>query len=148
LFPYGQNLISTEGAFTSTFYLDQYRPQVLTKPIRYGLTAAAGFGASHLLASFIFWLRQAFPLRPLILFGLLVFALLLVSLPFDRYWIFLIPSGIVLMCQADERPLGRVAAAALLLAYGAASVALMHDWLTWQGARWELGRWAIHQGIA
>ena len=52
------------------------------------------------------------------------------------------------MCQGEERPLGRIAAGGLLLASGAASVALMHDWLTWQGARWELGRWAVDQGIA
>jgi hypothetical protein len=148
LFPYGQNLITVEGAFTRAFYLDQYRSVVLTLPIRYGLTAAAVFGAGHFLGGFAAWVRSGVYWRPLVIFGLLVFGLLLVSLPFDRYWIFLIPGGITLMCQGDERPWGRLAAGLLLLAYGAASVALMHDWLTWQGARWELGRWAIDQGIA
>jgi hypothetical protein len=148
LFPYGQNLITIEGAYTRAFYLDQYRSVVLTLPIRYGLTAAAIFGAAHLLGGFVSWLRGGCPWRPLVIFGALVFALVLVSMPFDRYWIFLIPGGIALMCQGEERPLGRIAAGGLLLASGAASVALMHDWLTWQGARWELGRWAIDQGIA
>jgi hypothetical protein len=148
LFPYGQNMITTEGAFTRTFYLDQDRPHVLTLPIRYGLTAAAIFGATHLMGSFVSWLRWGCDWRPLVIFGLLVFALLLVSMPFDRYWIFLIPGGITLMSEGDERPRGRVTAGAILLAYAAASVTLMHDWLTWQGARWELGRWAMEQGIA
>jgi hypothetical protein len=141
-------MITIEGAFTRAFYLDQYRSVVLTRPIRYALTGAAIFGAAHLLGCFAAWLRSGCNWRPLVAFGLLVFALLLVSMPFDRYWIFLLPGGIALMCQPDERPLGRIAAAALLLAYGAASVSLMHDWLTWQGARWELGRWAVHEGIA
>jgi len=148
LFPYGQNLITVEGAFTRAFYLDQYRSVVLTLPIRYGLSAAAILGAAHLLGSFAAWLRSGCNWHPLVVFGMLVFALLLVSMPFDRYWIFLIPGGMALMCQGEERPLGRMAAGALLLAYGAACVALMHDWLTWQGARWELGRWAVRQGIA
>jgi hypothetical protein len=148
LFPYGQNLITIEGAFTSAFYLDQYRPVVLTPPLRYGLTAAAVFGAAHLLGSFATWLRSGCKWQPLVVFSALVFALLLVSMPFDRYWIFLIPGGVALMCQGDERAGGRLAARAVLLAYAAASVALMHDWLAWQGARWEIGRWAVAKGIA
>ena len=37
---------------------------------------------------------------------------------------------------------------ATLVLYGWISVGLMHDWLSWNAARWELGRQAVAQGIA
>jgi len=36
----------------------------------------------------------------------------------------------------------------MLALYAWISVGLMHDWLAWNAARWELGRQALAQGIA
>jgi hypothetical protein len=104
-------------------------------------------GAAGLLTALWSWLRRRLPFDALITFGTLQIPLLLVTPPFDRYMIFLMPGGFALLSLGKATRLGRASATLLLLAYGAASVGLTHDWLTWQRARWELGHWAEAQGI-
>jgi len=62
----------------------------------------------------------------------------------DRYLEVLFPGMIFLVairCSASGP--GWPAGIAVLLLYGLLSVALMHDWMSWNSARWELGRRAV-----
>jgi hypothetical protein len=79
-------------------------------------------------------------LHPLVIFSLLQLGLLLVAPKFyDRY---LLPLAVGALAVAARRygpprwPAGLVTLGLL----GGLSVCLMHDWLSWNAARWELGR--------
>jgi hypothetical protein len=86
--------------------------------------------------------------------AILLFAalqLLLVMLPaviFDRYLLFFFPAAVYV--AADRRAGARLhwaPAVGTLALFGLLSVGMMHDWLAWNAARWELGRAAEKRGI-
>ena len=70
---------------------------------------------------------------------------------YDRYTIVLLPCLVLRMIPRREpgpgmSPRWRFGMVALGLLV-AGSISLMHDWLTWNAARWELGRRAIARGV-
>src|SRR5262249_33669311 len=70
--------------------------------------------------------------------------LLLVGPLFDRYMIFLMPGALAVLCPSRPHRLGRLLGTLILSLFAVFSIGLMHDWLAWQSARWELARWAVN----
>src|SRR5262249_37071002 len=123
---------------TDLWYLDS-RPELLSRPIRIGLTALVVVGASGFLVAL--WCHRK--VTPLLWFALLQLPLLLVSPLFDRYMIFLMPGALSTLCPCRPHRMGKLLGTALLSFFAISSIGLMHDWLAWQSARWELSRWAV-----
>ncbi|HEY7426861.1 MAG TPA: glycosyltransferase family 39 protein, partial [Gemmataceae bacterium] len=85
--------------------------------------------------------------RPLVIFSLLHLATLpLAPRYFDRYLLPVVPGALALATWEQGRPRWKAGLAALAV-LGGLSVGLMHDWLSRNAARWELGRRAIVHGI-
>ncbi len=164
LFPYSENLISPWGALSGVgVEHDAWqalsapeddplvwgdRPLLLGFGSRLALTllGCAG-GALWLLRAAGTWRQAAFA-SPLLAFTALQVPLILTAPEFyDRYLLFLLPGGLAL--ATPRGPVGRAAWAAgglVLALFALVSVGLMHDWLAWNSARWELGRRAIERG--
>jgi hypothetical protein len=66
----------------------------------------------------------------------------------DRYLLFLLPGALAVSALSDSAAKLRWTPALGLLALSAAvSLCLVHDWLAWNSARWELGRRAVARGV-
>jgi hypothetical protein len=165
LFPYGENLLSPWGALSGVS-AEHDAWKVLAEPVvdplvwgdRPLLLGVPGRLVLTLLgcAAGALWLlraarngRQAATASPLLAFTALQIPLLLTAPEFyDRYLLFLLPGGLALATpRAPAGRAGRAAGAAALALLGLASVGLMHDWLAWNSARWELGRRAVERGV-
>jgi hypothetical protein len=88
-------------------------------------------------------------LGPLLLFTIVqAFLLLFVPMLYDRYLIMLLPGALYVAGTGGARS-GYCWLASALLATCLAilSICLMHDWLAWNAARWELGRRTLARGI-
>jgi hypothetical protein len=86
---------------------------------------------------------------PLRLFTLLNgAALLFLPVVYDRYLEVLLP-GAACAVAARFAPAGPRWGAGILavVASGLISIGLVHDWLSWNSARWDLGRQALAHGI-
>jgi hypothetical protein len=161
LFPYSENLLTPWGALSgvsaphdtwkvlSAPRVDPLvwgeRPLLLGVKARLALTLlGCAAGALWLSRAAGTW-RQAATASPLLLFTALQIPLLLTAPDFyDRYLLFLLPGGLAL--AAPRVPAGRTARAAgavVLALLGLVSVGLMHDWLAWNSARWQLGERAL-----
>jgi 4-amino-4-deoxy-L-arabinose transferase-like glycosyltransferase len=138
LFPYSANIITPAGAFSDLWYLDS-RPELLSKPIRIGLTVLVVVGASGFLVAM--WRERKITLT--LWLAILQFPLLLVGPLFDRYMIFLMPGTLSTLCPSRPNRIGRLFGISILTLFAIASIGLMHDWLAWQSARWDLARWAV-----
>jgi hypothetical protein len=138
LFPYSANIITPAGAFSDLWYLDS-RPELLSLPIRIGLTALVVVGASGFLVAV--WCQRR--ITPTLWLAILQFPLLLVGPLFDRYMIFLMPGALGILCPSRPNRIGRWLGISILSLFAISSIGLMHDWLAWQSARWELARWAV-----
>jgi hypothetical protein len=85
--------------------------------------------------------------RPLVIFSVLQLgALAIAPKYFDRYLLPLVPGALALTAWEHRRPGWKAGLVAMVL-LGGLSVCLMHDWLSWNAARWALGRRAAAQGI-
>ncbi|HZV08036.1 MAG TPA: glycosyltransferase family 39 protein [Gemmataceae bacterium] len=92
-------------------------------------------------------------LCPLVLFTILqVPFLLIVPGIYDRYLLFLLPGALFLAAppaaEIANEPAKRWAlpcGVVVLAVAGLVSLALMHDWLSWNSARWQLGQRAVEQ---
>jgi len=150
LFPYTPSgtLLTAWGPFASVWgdfplFMDSWLRVLLTV---LGCVTGAVLVTSALLL-------RPFPLcSPLVLFSLLQVPFLLIARDvWDRYLLILIPSFLALAvwpavsAERDRRrsTLHALAALAALLVLSVLSVCLMHDWLAWNSARWELGRRAL-----
>jgi 4-amino-4-deoxy-L-arabinose transferase-like glycosyltransferase len=157
LFPYTENMLTPWGAFAGSRHTQQFlppgqRPLILGPATRALLTVLGCVGGAGLLTRALQGWRGDGPGRPLELFALLQVPFLLMTPDlYDRYFLFLLPGAFALALPAaavQPRPgsyrlLGGVA---VTVALGVVSVALMHDWLAWNSARWELGRRAVARG--
>ncbi len=161
LFPYSQNILTPWGALgaqrgtgpTLDTLVAGVRPLVLdpwphlNPCARLFFTLAGCVGAAGLVARA---LAQPTALLGLpALFGLIQIPLILMSqIIIDRYFLALLPGALAIAATGTPVYTRRLAGFGLLLASGALSVGLIHDWLSWNGARWKLGRAAVAAGTA
>jgi 4-amino-4-deoxy-L-arabinose transferase-like glycosyltransferase len=158
LFPYTDNMLTPFGAFAGSrlsggLLVAGDRPLLLGTGGRVFLSLLGCVAGAALVARGIQRGAQEWIVRPLLLFSLLqVPFLLIIPEIYDRYLLFLLPGALALAAgptgEADERVERRFALAGLACAivFGVVSVGLMHDWLAWNAARWELGRRAVERG--
>lgn len=173
MFPYLGNLITVFGQLTLGVELVGKRDILIPVQASLALTLAACLGGAALIARSVHGFRSgAVSLSrvlqsPLLLYSGMHFAFLfLISRFFDRYLLSVLPAAIfaclvVIPPSASTtpaaaaaepeqppirlEPLAGIAALALWAFLGAG---LMHDWLAWNAARYELGKRAIARGIA
>jgi hypothetical protein len=168
LFPYYENMLTPWGAFAGSPFTGPLevgdRPLVLGIPLRIGLTILGCLAAARWLAGIVERRRASADSLPacggglgwgngtstLTLFTLWQVPFLLAVPEFyDRYLLVLLPGALAVTLPAPPAPRWRRALAiGLALVFAAVSAALMHDWLSWNSARWTLGRRALAQGIA
>jgi hypothetical protein len=130
------------------------RPTLLDTPSRVFLSLLGSVAGAVLIACILRDWRPGSWTAPLVLFTLLqVPFLAIVSDLFDRYFLFLLPGTLYLAgpgpaaSSASGNKWGRVTGLATVVLMGAISVGLMHDWLSWNVARWELGDRALLKKI-
>jgi 4-amino-4-deoxy-L-arabinose transferase-like glycosyltransferase len=149
LFPYLENLITPWGTFENNNYVVGDRPLMMGQWMQIGLTVAGCLGGTALLVQAARYLRGHSVMNVLTLFTLFHIALLFAAPKvYDRYLIVLMPgalAAVVAPATERSRPL---AGFVLLTIFAVVSLGLMHDWLAWNSARWELGRRAVARGIA
>jgi hypothetical protein len=149
LYPMVGNILSADGIFVFRTGMCGVPPVVMSYEVRLVLTALGCLGAAGLMVQV--WRRRSASLwtHPLFLFSLIHTPLLMsLSYLFDRYVLVLLVGACCLACPLAPVSRGvRVAGVALLMAFGGISLALMHDWLAWNSARWELGRRAVERGV-
>lgn len=146
LFPYTMPMIGPHGPFAGQFALGS-GPVFLGWWTRLVLTGVGCMAAAALVARLQG--MEDRPVAPLLVFTLFQVALILAAPKvYDRYVLFLVPGALGVAVR--PAPAGRTAWAAgiaLLVTAGAVSTGLMHDWLSWNRARWELGRRAVAGGL-
>jgi hypothetical protein len=147
LFPYTIPMIGPSGPFAGHFVVGQ-GPLFLNWNARLVLTVLGCLGGAALLMRLDMFERGIRP-GPLLLLAVFQVPLILASPKvYDRYFLFLLPGAFALAGSlAPSSRVGWLAAVGLVGFSALISVALMHDWMEWNRARWELGRWAIAEGI-
>jgi hypothetical protein len=157
LFPYTDNMLTPHGAFAGSrlsggLLVAGDRPLVLGIPGRVVLTLLGCFAGALLVMR---GLSSWDPLKrynPLLLFTLFQLPFLLI-IPgiYDRYLLFFLPGALVLAAPPKEEVSAPAQGWSVLLSWavlllvGMVSLALMHDWLAWNAARWQLGHRAVQQ---
>lgn len=148
IFPYLPNTLTVYGAFLGggELVLGE-RPRLLSFYPRLILTLLGCLGAAGLLVCLADLVRCGFRCALLLVFTVLHIPFLLITeIVFDRYLLVLFPGALAL--AATTALVVRVqlgAAWAVLALYGFLSVAIMHDWLAWNSARFALGRRAVEE---
>jgi 4-amino-4-deoxy-L-arabinose transferase-like glycosyltransferase len=152
LFPYTGTVLTPWGV-QGDLYVGE-RPIELGLGLRAVLTVLCCLAGAFLILEAVAWVQRRRPLGPLVLFSLFQVPFLLVAPAlWDRYVFILFPGAIALAAgepSVDKRFSARWSwwPGGLVLALGAAvSVALMHDWLSWKAAGWELGQRAVSRGM-
>ncbi|HTU18135.1 MAG TPA: glycosyltransferase family 39 protein [Gemmataceae bacterium] len=153
LFPYTENMLTPYGAFAGTRgglgpYVAGERPLLLGTPSRVMLSLLGCAAGALLVVRAVRSLAERGGLSLLPLLTLLqVPFILIIPAYFDRYLLFFLPGALALalstsMSEKSETGWLRLQLAALVV-LGSVSLGLMHDWLAWNTARWELGQRAI-----
>ena len=147
-YPYLGNLLTPWGAFEfSNTVVAGNRPLLLDEGTRLLLTLAGCVGGAALLDRLVGAARAG--VAPGLLAGFtavhLLFLLIAPTL-FDRYLIVLMPGALALAALPGIVPRWK-AGLGMLAVVAVCSVGLMHDWLAWNAARWEVGRRALARGI-
>lgn len=146
-FPYIGNTIP---CFVGMGDVPGSRPVLINEEVQTLITVLGCIAAALLIATSAGYIRSNWWRQPLLLFTML-HALVLLFSPFlyDRYLIPLLPGAFLAAAAGSGAERARPWPALITLAVLAfLSVALMHDWLAWSGAKWSLGRQALAQGIA
>jgi hypothetical protein len=125
------------------------RPVLISSPWRIVLTGLGVLGATVLLARLragrvAEWLRQ-----PLLLYASFQVPFLLISESyFDRYLLVFLPATLLILLRGAEPTRGDwVPGVVGLAVFAGLALALTHDWLSWNAARWNLGRRVISAGV-
>jgi len=147
-FPYCGGMFSTWGVFSGGL-IPGDRAVLLTQTIRVVITILGCIGGAEILAGLVQTLRAREFTGVLLYFSAIEF-LGLLALPAlaDRYILAVFP-GALLLAAASRSPTpapsapARLSSAMAAAIYGFISVALLHDWLSWNRARWDLGRQAL-----
>jgi 4-amino-4-deoxy-L-arabinose transferase-like glycosyltransferase len=155
LFPYTGSFLTPWGVGLGGMNVGE-PPIVLTWGVRWFLSLLGCLGGALFVLRIAEWRRRRRPLSPALLFSAcqLPFVLIAPAL-WDRYLLPLIAPGALVLAgaeldeaQVEARPTWRLFAGLSLVGLLAlASVGLMHNWLAWNAARWELGRRALARPI-
>ncbi len=148
LFPYRGNFLTPWGTFDSNAEVPGERPVLLGTQVRLALTAAGCLGAAALFARFL-------GRRPVEWFGSPLLPFTVLHLPFllpwphqfDRYFVVFLPGAVYLAAGTPTDRWRWKPAVVVVGLWCCFSVGLMHDWLAWNSARWEVGRRALQRGI-
>jgi hypothetical protein len=140
--------------FTGPFVVGE-RPLLLDTATRVLLTLLGCAAGAALLVRLARRWRTGAWAAPLTLFALFAVPFLLIAPDlYDRYLLFLLPGVLGLAAtelptanEAPESRRHRIAGIAAVAVLAAVSVGLMHDWLAWNAARWELGRRAVARHV-
>jgi 4-amino-4-deoxy-L-arabinose transferase-like glycosyltransferase len=146
LFPYTVPMFGPWGAFAGHFIPGQ-GVLLLSRNTRLVLTILGCAGGAELICRFVYSLRPGSRANGLLLFTLMQVPFLFASPKLlDRYALMLLPGALYacVSCQPRFR-LQWVAGGVMLTASALASIALMHDWLSWNAARWTLGQRALSE---
>jgi Dolichyl-phosphate-mannose-protein mannosyltransferase len=147
LFPYLENIITPWGVLEDGLYVVGKRPLMMGWGMLLILTAGGVVGGSMLVERSLRRLAEPRRANALSLFTFLHALLLLVSPTlFDRYLLVLMPGAIAIATVAPLHVRWKIGVGMLAL-FVACSIGLMHDWLAWNSARWELGRRALTRGL-
>jgi hypothetical protein len=157
LFPYLGNMLTPWGTFRPNATVAGDRPLLWGLWVRVGLSLVGCVAGAALLARLGRRLRAGAWQGPLTLFTAGHLLILLVPLAlWDRYLIVLLPGALYLATDPPAeagaaRKMGwvsrRTAGLVTLAVFGLFSLGLLHDWLSWNAARWALGRRAVARGI-
>jgi hypothetical protein len=145
-FPYTMPMLGAFGPFSAVV---GHGPISLSAGIREVLTIVGVIAAGALAARILTRPLEMLSKSPLFIYSFLQGALFILSPKiYDRYFVVLLPGALAAIGLRSRVPLARRALGWLALAAMAAlSVGLMHDWLSWNEARWALGRKAVANGI-
>jgi hypothetical protein len=141
-FPYTMPMLGAFGPFSAWV---GHGPISLSAQLRQSLTIVGIIAAGVLAARILTRSLQSLSRSPLFIYSLIQGALFILSPKiYDRYFVVLLPGVLTAIglrggVSADRRAVGWLALAAMAVL----SVALMHDWLSWNEARWALGRKAL-----
>jgi hypothetical protein len=143
LFPFSIPILGPYGPFAGQFILGN-GPLLADWNLRLGLTILGCFTGGMLLARLDTFEKRA-RWNGLVWFSLLQVPIILTAPKFyDRYFLFLLPGVLYATALVPTPTWGlRLVASATLVLSGALSLALMHDWLEWNRARWAVGRSAV-----
>jgi hypothetical protein len=143
-FPYCNGAISPWGVCSGGLLVGQ-REILLTQPFRIAISILGCIGGAQILTALFDAVQARKSPDLLLLFTALQF-LFVLTLPnmMDRYLEVLFPGAVylvVMRCSVSHS--GWLPGTVVVTLCGFISVALFHDWLSWNTARWELGRQAI-----
>ncbi len=144
LFPYSAGMITYYGTYSDGLVVGE-RQILLTPLIRAAITVFGCAGTALIFATVWSMVRDRRWPGILLSFTILQFGMLL-TMPdiMDRYLEVLFPGAILLAAQrcsfSGKRRFAGIAATALC---GFVAIAIVHDWISWNTVRWELGREAV-----
>jgi hypothetical protein len=117
---------------------------LLNQTIRILLTILGCVGGAEILAALVAAVcARALPGLLALFTGLQFFLLLLLPPTMDRYFEILFPGALALLVSRGAEFNFRLPRILAVVVSGFISIALLHDWLAWNSARWELGRRAV-----
>jgi hypothetical protein len=147
-FPYAIPMIGPSGPFARHFQVGG-GVDLMSWSTRGVLTVLGCLGGTGLILRLANGRSRDWWLQPLMVFTLIQLALMLVAPSlYDRYLVVLLPGAIYAAATPARRPLlAGVPGMFLLLVFGAVSTAMMHDWLSWNRARWRLGDRVCARGV-
>ncbi len=149
LFPYLGDWLTPWGQFGNQTVVAGERPLLFGPPTRWALTLLGCLAGAALVAVVNDRCGTGLTSRALPLFTLLHFPFLLIAPSvYDRYLLVLLPGALAVAAAPKTGRRGSLLGAAVLSVLGLFSFALLHDFLAWNAARWELGRRALASGIA
>jgi 4-amino-4-deoxy-L-arabinose transferase-like glycosyltransferase len=150
-FPYVAGIFTTAGAYASepnTLFWGQ-RPVLFNDTARVVITVIGCVAGAWLAARLLKLLSDGYRPGMLIAFAVLQIPFILISpYMFDRYFLAAIPATLLVAVLPLPGTAWRwppaIVATSLLALF---SFSLMHDWLAWNAARWELGNAAMRKQI-
>jgi 4-amino-4-deoxy-L-arabinose transferase-like glycosyltransferase len=144
-FPYVDGILTTVGAYARVGLFLGERPILFDDTTRVVITIIGCLAGAWLAARLLRLLSNGYRPGMLISFALLQIPFILIApYMFDRYFLSAMPAALLLAvlplpATSWRWPLAIVATSLLALF----SFCLMHDWLAWNEARWQLGREAM-----
>jgi hypothetical protein len=145
-FPYTMPMLGPFGPFSE---VQGYGPLFLPVPARQVLTFVGIFAAAAVIARLLKAPVKGLWSSPVVAYSLIQ-GLLFILAPriYDRYFVVLLPGVMAAIAARTEASVARRLVGWLgLTAMALFSIALMHDWLSWNEARWSLGKKAVANGI-